>query len=118
MMGGPSSNIRLQDRVLGCFSWISTPKHNRGGRLDDMKHLRLSLDLQHLKQQVSIRHVLASYGLDKDLRRQGDQLIGHCPLHGGDNTSAFRVHLTRGIWHCFSACNVGGDVVDLIRRIE
>ena len=31
--------------------------------------------------------------------------------------TAFRVHLTRGMWRCFTACG-GGDTVDLIRCIE
>lgn len=45
------------------------------------------------------------------------QLHGPCPLHGGDNPTAFRVHLQRGLWRCFTACG-GGDLVELVRRIE
>jgi DNA primase len=83
-----------------------------------MQNSASSLDFQHLKEQVPIGLVLAVYGLDTCLRRMGDQLIGPCPLHGGDNNTAFRVHLGRGIWQCFTSCNGGGDVVELIRRIE
>lgn len=72
---------------------------------------------QVLKRQVSIEHVLTAYGLASSLKVQGDQLTGACPLHGGKNPTSFRVHLGRGIWHCFSGCG-GGDVVELIRRIE
>lgn len=73
--------------------------------------------LKDLKRQVRIQQVLESYSLCSALRRRGDQLFGPCPLHGGDNPTAFRVHLTRGIWNCFTACG-GGDIVDLICKIE
>lgn len=73
--------------------------------------------LKDLKKQVGIGQVLEAYGLCGRLKHNGDQLIGPCPLHGGDNPTAFRVHLTRGIWNCFTACG-GGDTVDLICNIE
>lgn len=72
---------------------------------------------RHLKTQVPIGRIFSFYGLDAQLKRRGDQLFGPCPLHGGDNSTAFRAHLGRGLWHCFTACG-GGDIVDLIRRIE
>ena len=76
-----------------------------------------AMPLRELKHRVGIARVLEAYHLDRHLRRHGDQLLGPCPLHGGDNPTAFRVHLGRGLWHCFTACG-GGDAVDLIRRIE
>ena len=73
--------------------------------------------LKDLKKQVGIGQVLETYGLCTRLKHHGDQLIGPCPLHGGDNPTAFRAHLARGIWNCFTACG-GGDTVDLICNIE
>jgi DNA primase len=70
-----------------------------------------------LKTRVSIGQVLAAYGLDSRLKGRYDQLIGPCPLHGGDNPTAFRVHLQRNLWRCFTACG-GGDTIELIRRIH
>jgi len=70
-----------------------------------------------LKQQVSIEQVVAVYQLGRLLRRSGDYLHGPCPLHQGDNKTAFRIHLERGLWRCFTSCG-GGDLVDLVRRIE
>jgi DNA primase len=70
-----------------------------------------------LKTRVSIGQVFAAYGLDSRLRQRGDQLTGPCPLHGGDNPTAFRVHLQRNLWRCFTACG-GGDTIELIRRIH
>ncbi len=70
-----------------------------------------------MKSQLSIGQVLAAYNLDSGLIKRNHQLYGPCPLHRGDNKTAFRVHLERGLWHCFTACG-GGDIVDLIRLIE
>jgi DNA primase len=76
-----------------------------------------NFDFKYLKTKVSIDQVLAAYGLDAKLKRQNHSLYGPCPLHGGDNPTAFHVHLKRGLWRCFTACG-GGDIVDLIRSIE
>jgi DNA primase len=70
-----------------------------------------------LKARVSIGQVLSAYGLDSRLKARGDQLLGPCPLHGGDNPTAFRVHLQRNLWRCFTSCG-GGDTVELVRRIH
>lgn len=70
-----------------------------------------------LKTLVSIGQVLSAYGFDRQLKRKNHQLSGPCPLHGGDNPTAFRVQLDRGLWHCFTACG-GGDTIELICRIE
>src|SRR5512138_2480522 len=70
-----------------------------------------------LKTRVSIGQVLAAYGLDSRLKGRDGRLKGPCPLHGGDNPTAFRVDLQRNLWRCFTACG-GGDTVELIRRIH
>jgi DNA primase len=70
-----------------------------------------------LKKRVGIGRVLEVYNLCGSLKRHGNQLVGPCPLHDGDHPTAFRAHLGRGLWNCFTACG-GGDLVDLICRIE
>ncbi len=72
---------------------------------------------RYLKTRVSISQILAAYGLDIKLKQQKNQLRGPCPLHHGDNPTAFCVHLERGVWNCFTGCG-GGDIVELIRCIE
>ena len=49
------------------------------------------------------------------LKRQGHELIGPCPLCGG--TDRFGVHLIRQVWNC-RGCGVGGDVVSLVRHLD
>jgi len=77
------------------------------------EHLKFS----HLKRTVSIETVLHHKGV-APLRNRGHQLVGPCPVHGGDNPNAFVVNLSKNVWHCFTRCNGGGDVIDLVRRMD
>lgn len=74
-------------------------------------------DFCRLKTEIPILRVLTHYGLHSTLHKHGPMLYEPCPLHHGDNTTSFRVHLSKNIWHCFSSCG-GGDIVELVRRIE
>ena len=76
------------------------------------------LDFQRLKSCVSIEMVLAAKGLRGALTRRGDRLIGPCPLHQGDNPTAFVVTLSKDLWHCFTRCDAGGDIVSLVQRLD
>ena len=40
-----------------------------------------------------------------------------CPIHNGDNSTAFSVDPLTGRWFCHSQCNCGGDIIDLERAI-
>ncbi len=37
---------------------------------------------------------------------------GPCPVHNGENPS-FSVDAATGLWHCFSGCSRGGDIIAL-----
>lgn len=76
------------------------------------------LDFQRLKSYVSIEMVLAAKGLLGALTRRGNRLFGPCPLHKGDNPTAFVVTLSRDLWHCFTRCDAGGDVVSLVQSLD
>ena len=76
------------------------------------------LNFSILKRRVSIAAVLEDKGLLKQFRKQGDQLFGPCPIHGGDNPGAFVISLSKNLYHCFTGCNGGGDVIDLVRRLD
>ncbi len=77
-----------------------------------------SLDFRFLKSRVTIERVLAARGLLSAMRQHGDNLVGPCPIHHGDSTTAFVVSTTKDLWHCFTGCRGGGDVVDLVRRLD
>lgn len=77
-----------------------------------------SLDFRRLKERVSVELVLAHRGLLDGLRLRGHCLVGPCPVHGGDNPRAFVVDRHRNLWRCFTGCDAGGDVVELVRRLD
>ena len=83
---------------------ISTPS-SAGSWLYDFQRLR----------QVPIERVLRARGIA--LVPRGVRRVGPCPVHGGDNPSAFVVHTDRNSWHCFTHCG-GGDVIDLVARLD
>lgn len=80
--------------------------------------MRPELDFRWLKQLVSIERFLTHRGLIDGLRRRGHRLVGPCPIHDGDNPSAFVVDCRRNLWHCFTRCQGGGDLVVLVRRLD
>ena len=75
------------------------------------------LNFAYLKRRVSIVTVLNAKGGRTPFKKRGDQLFGPCPVHGGDNPNAFVISLSKNIWHCFTRCNTGGDVIKLVRRL-
>jgi DNA primase len=75
------------------------------------------LDFQTLKR-FSIEQLLLERGLLSQCRRHGDRITGPCPVHRGDNPNAFVVTLSRNLWYCFSRCQAGGDVIDLLARLD
>jgi DNA primase len=77
-------------------------------------HLRFS----RLKRLVTIEQVLAHRGLLDRMRRHRGTLSGPCPIHCGDNLRAFVVSRSRNLWRCFTGCDAGGDVVELVLRLD
>ncbi len=80
--------------------------------------LPIHLRFANLKKAVSITSVLADKGLIPQFNKKGDHLFGPCPVHGGDNPGAFVVSLSKNLWHCFTGCNTGGDVVRLAQLLD
>jgi len=77
-----------------------------------------SLQFNTLKKTIRIATVLDDKGLLSTFTQRGDRLVGPCPIHGGDNQNAFVVSLSKNLWYCFTGCNRGGDIVDLVRRLD
>ena len=76
------------------------------------------IDFTALKRQVSIKDVLARYGLLAGLHeKKPGRLVGPCPIHGGKNGTSFNVDLEKNVFHCFSQCG-GGNVLDLVMKLE
>lgn len=67
----------------------------------------------HVKTSLSILEVVGSY---VSLKRMGGYYKGPCPLHS-EKDASFTVSPDRNIFYCFG-CQVGGDVISFIARIE
>lgn len=72
-----------------------------------------------------INAVLAKSDLLEYVRRAGGELIGngnryssHCPLHGGDNTTAFSLYFQNGRWRwkCFTGNCGHGDAIAFVEK--
>ena len=74
------------------------------------------VDFRAVKQTVSLEAVLRHYQIP-GLRRRGDGLQGPCPIHRGERSDSFRVHLSRNVFHCF-ACQAQGNVLDFVAALE
>lgn len=57
-------------------------------------------------------YVESTFGSTLRDRGQG-KFSTACPVHGGDNPTAFQIDDNQGLWRCFSQCGTGGDVITL-----
>lgn len=77
------------------------------------------VDFKVVKDRVSIIQILEHYGLMQNLHKTNeDQLTGPCPIHKGENATAFRVSISKNCWNCFSTCKCGGNILDLVSKLE
>ncbi|MEA3350612.1 MAG: CHC2 zinc finger domain-containing protein, partial [Chloroflexota bacterium] len=77
------------------------------------------IDVDKLLAQTDI--VALANSLGAEIKKKGHEWRGICPIHGGDNKTAFRVYTdndNRERWYCYTGCNTGGDAIDLIRQTE
>lgn len=78
------------------------------------------VDFKKLKSQVGIEAIVGLLSLT--LRKQGDSLVGDCPLcgNGREDSSKFNVSPSKGdsgAWNCFG-CGEGGNMLDLVAAIN
>jgi len=72
------------------------------------------VNFAEIRNRVSLEQVLLGFYKLENLKRQGQKLIGPCPVHGGDSPRAFHADLDKNVWHCFSGCRRGGNQLDLV----
>ncbi len=75
------------------------------------------LNLHVILSRVSLEELAQQAGTK--LHRAGNDWRGTCPLHKGDNPTAFSVYVGEGgleRWHCHTKCDAGGDAIDFVQR--
>jgi len=67
-----------------------------------------------VKQKIDIVDVIGQYAT---LKKAGRNFKALCPFHN-EKTPSFVVFPDQGTWHCFGACNTGGDVFSFLMKRE
>ena len=70
--------------------------------------------IEEVKQKTDIAEIIGQYTA---LKKSGKNLTGLCPFHSEKHPS-FYVYPEQQSWHCFGACNTGGDVLSFIMKKE
>ncbi len=70
--------------------------------------------IDEVKQKTDIVEVIGQY---VSLSKSGRTFRGLCPFHSEKHPSFF-VYPEQGSWHCFGACNTGGDAFSFIMKKE
>ncbi|MCD6452961.1 MAG: DNA primase, partial [Dehalococcoidales bacterium] len=70
--------------------------------------------VDEVKQKTDIVEVISQY---VSLTKSGRTLRGLCPFHS-EKTPSFFVYPEQQSWHCFGACNTGGDVFSFLMKKE
>ena len=72
------------------------------------------INFAELRARISLSDVIFRYYGITTLKRDGQKLVGPCPVHNGDSPRAFHADLDKNVWHCFSGCKKGGNQLDLV----
>jgi len=70
--------------------------------------------IDEVKQKIDIAEVIGQYAA---LKKAGRNLTALCPFHSEKHPSFF-VYPEQQSWHCFGACNTGGDVFAFVMKKE
>jgi len=76
--------------------------------------------LEYIKENLTkemILDLLTKHGA-KRITINDTEIRSTCPIHGGDNPTAFVWNLENHMWYCFTECGCGGDVFQFVANIH
>ena len=82
----------------------------------EKKKKRVWVDFKEIKSRVSLKDILAHYGLLEGLKQKGDELSGLCPFHK-ETKGSFRANLAKNAFNCFG-CKAHGNILDFVSQKE
>jgi DNA primase len=75
------------------------------------------MNVKTLKEKLNNRAILTHLGFEASLESDG-LLRGICPIHKGDNTTAFVFKEESNLWYCHTGCKRGGDIINLVMEVN
>lgn len=113
-------NTPIKNKGVAARAETATPHTNQYASIQQQftrtKPAR-QIDVEEIVRRVDLVHLVEEAGGHP--RRVGTTWRAACPLHGGDNETAFVVYPGRDgrqRWHCFTGCQTGGDAIDFYMR--
>jgi hypothetical protein len=103
-----ASAMRL---ALEIVLWLGSPPK----AVERKRESRGWVDVAKVKAGVDIVELARKYTV---LKKSGRSYFGKCPIHADMRTPSFYVYPETQSWYCFGACATGGDVLDLLMRVE
>jgi DNA primase len=70
--------------------------------------------VREIRERADIVEIVQQYVA---LKPSGRNFKGLCPFHT-EKTPSFYVDPERGLWRCYGACGIGGDVFAFVQKIE
>jgi len=74
----------------------------------------MSKEIEKIKEKIDIVEFISSY---VPLQPAGRNFKALCPFHP-EKTPSFIVSPERQMWHCFGACQEGGDIIKFLMKYE